>query len=135
VERAVATGSVALTTDDRADAVWEAVNQVVDPCSRAMAEPIGLGDLGLIEGIRIDGDCVEVTLVPTSPQCLFVGLFAEEAAAKVSELDWVRSVDVRLDEGTTIWDEDRMTDTARRRLMRRRTAAAASRARSVDAAG
>jgi metal-sulfur cluster biosynthetic enzyme len=121
VERAVA-------LEERRRAVVAAVNAIADPCSIAMAEPIGIADLGLVEEVRIDDGHVTVVLVPTSPQCLFVGLFEEEVEARVSALDWVESVLVGFDEGETIWDETRMTSVARERLARRRTALAAARA-------
>jgi metal-sulfur cluster biosynthetic enzyme len=117
----------ARSADDRRLEVWNAINSVADPCSIALAEPIGIADLGLLEAIRVTAEgSVEITLVPTSPHCLFVGLFEEEIEARVSALGWVRSVCVRLDEDGTIWDEERMTPTARMRLMRRRAAVAAS---------
>jgi metal-sulfur cluster biosynthetic enzyme len=112
--------------DDRRRAVVEAVNGIADPCSIAMAEPIGIADLGLVEDVDISGGCGEISLLPTSPHCLFVGLFEEEIETRVSALGWVESVRVRLDEGETIWDEDRMTTGARERLARRRAASAQS---------
>jgi metal-sulfur cluster biosynthetic enzyme len=112
---------------ERRRAVVAAINGIVDPCSAALAEPIGLADLGLVEEVRIDGGRVRVTLVPTSPQCLFVGLFEEEVEARVSALDWVESVEVAFDEGQKIWDETRMTAAARDRLSHRRAALAGAR--------
>jgi metal-sulfur cluster biosynthetic enzyme len=102
--------------------VRDVLNGIVDPCSAAMAEPIGIADMGLVEDVRVDGGRVEVVLVPTSPHCLFVGLFEEELEKRLSALPWVESVGVELDEGTIIWDEQRMTDAARERLARRRSA-------------
>jgi metal-sulfur cluster biosynthetic enzyme len=112
--------------DDRRQEVVAAVNGIADPCSLAMSEAIGIADLGLVEEVRIDGSHVEVVLVPTSPQCLFVGLFEEEIEVRVSALDFVESVSVRFDEGGVIWDETRMTLLARERLERRRAALAAT---------
>ena len=112
--------------DERRRAVVEAVNGIADPCSIAMTEPIGIADLGLVKDVGISGGCVEIALLPTSPHCLFVGLFEEEIEARVSALGWVESVHVRLDEGETIWDESRMTPAAQERLARRRAASARS---------
>lgn len=112
--------------DERRRAVLEAVNGIADPCSIAMTEPIGIADLGLVEDVGISGGRVEIALLPTSPHCLFVGLFEEEIEERVSALGWVESVHVRLDEGETIWDESRMTTAARERLARRRAALAQS---------
>ena len=126
MERALAPSeSASGTHGDRCAAVREAINAIADPCSIALVEPIGLGDLGLVEDVRIAGGDVEVSLVPTSPHCLFLGLFEEQIESRVGALDWVDSVVVRLDEGETIWDETRMTASARERLRRRRAAVAA----------
>ena len=106
----------------RRDAVWQLVNEVVDPCSVSMAVPLGIGDMGLVSEIKLTNRDVEVVLLPTSPHCMFVGLFEEEVAAKLSTLGWVESVRVRTDEGETIWEESRLTPRARDRLTRRRAA-------------
>jgi metal-sulfur cluster biosynthetic enzyme len=103
-------------------AVWAALNAIIDPCSRAMAVPLGLGDMGLVQEIRVKEGRVDVLLLPTTPHCLFVGLFEEAIVAQVGALDGVASVQVRLDEGDTIWDESRMTVSARKRLVHRRAA-------------
>lgn len=106
--------------------VIAAVNGIADPCSIAMTEPIGIADLGLVEEVRIDGGHVEVVLVPTSPHCLYVGLFEEEVGARVLALEFVDSVSVEHDEGRVIWDETRMAPEARERLRRRRAALSAA---------
>jgi metal-sulfur cluster biosynthetic enzyme len=103
-------------------AVRAVLNGIFDPCSMAMAEPIGIADMGLVEDIRVEGSHVVVVLVPTSPHCMFLSLFEEEVERRVSELPGVDSVRVELEEGTVIWDETRMTDAARERLARRRVA-------------
>ncbi len=106
--------------------VRAAINAVVDPCSAAMTVPIGLDDLGIVENVHVDDGHVRVSLLPTSPHCLFLGLFEEEIESRVGALEWVRSVDVRLSESLAIWDESHLSDGARRRLTaaRRRDAAA-----------
>jgi metal-sulfur cluster biosynthetic enzyme len=124
VERVLSTAAPApvASADGLVADVWRAVNRIPDPCSVAMAEPIGIADLGLVEGITVRDGAVEVTLVPTSPHCLYVGLFEQDVEARVRELDWVRSVEVRCLEGHVIWDESRLSETARARLDRRRAA-------------
>lgn len=117
-------GSPGAGVDEQARAaeVREVLNAIVDPCSAAMAEPIGIADMGLVEDIRVDGGRVDVVLVPTSPHCLFVALFEDELEKRLSALPWVETVGVELDEGTIIWDERRMTEATRERLARRRSA-------------
>jgi metal-sulfur cluster biosynthetic enzyme len=121
VERLLATAADAVPSSDaRCAAVRAAINTIIDPCSVALAEPVGLVDLGLLERVAVSGDAVEVTLIPTSPHCLFLGLFEEQVEERLSKLPWVRSVKVSLDEGETIWDKTRMAPQARERLQRRR---------------
>jgi metal-sulfur cluster biosynthetic enzyme len=111
---------VSLESSQRAAAVRERINGVVDPCSSAMSVPIGLADMGIVDEIRIDGGDVEVTLLPTSPGCLFLGLFEEEIEARVRALPWVGQVSVRHTDREDIWTEERMAAGARRRLAVRR---------------
>jgi metal-sulfur cluster biosynthetic enzyme len=94
-----------------------------------MATPIGIDDMGIVEDVRITGDRVEVVLLPTSPHCLFLGLFEEEIEARVGALPWVDVVSVRLTDGEEIWSEERMARGARQRLARRRRQAPAGSAR------
>jgi metal-sulfur cluster biosynthetic enzyme len=107
-------------------AVWTALNQIIDPCSVAMAEPLGIGDMGLVEEIAVTGGHVEVALLPTSPHCLYVGLLEQAIEATLASMQWVDSVTVRLTDADRIWDESRMTAAARDRLTHRRAAARAS---------
>jgi metal-sulfur cluster biosynthetic enzyme len=124
----------AATTTQREADVREKLNAIVDPCSAALAEPVGIVDLGLIERIEVAGGQIDVVLLPTSPQCLFVGLFEEEIEQRLHALPWVESVRVTLDEGETIWDESRMTADAREWLARRRATARAGLQRRMVAA-
>lgn len=111
-----------LSGQSRAAAVRAVLNSIVDPCSAAMAEPIGIADMGLVEDVRVEAGHVVVVVVPTSPHCLFTALFEEEIEKRVAALPWVESVRVELEEGGIIWDERRLSDAARARLARRRDA-------------
>jgi metal-sulfur cluster biosynthetic enzyme len=102
------------------------INEIIDPCSAAMSHPLGIVNLGLINVTRIERGCVELELVPTSPSCLFVGLFEEEIDARLRALPWVDSVQIVTDDGETIWDERRIAPAARRRLTQHRAAIAAT---------
>jgi metal-sulfur cluster biosynthetic enzyme len=115
--------------EERRRAVREQINGVLDPCSRAMAVPTGIADMGIVEDVRIDGGRVHVQLLPTSPHCLFLGLFEAEIETRVKALPWVERVSVELTVGAEIWTEERMERGARERLARSR------RARRPQAAG
>ena len=96
--------------------VLAAVNGIVDPCSAAVGVPIGIADMGLVERLELDGNRVELVLLPTSPHCMYVGHFEEEIESRVGALPWVEFVQVTLSDCTTIWDDSRMTDAARSEL-------------------
>lgn len=55
------------------DQILAALENVVDPCSKAMGRPMSIVELGLIdgEGVQIRDDRVEVGLVLTEPSCAF----------------------------------------------------------------
>ena len=51
-------------TDDMAAAVWEALHDVIDP-----EIGINIVDLGLVYGVRLDGDVALLDITLTSPAC------------------------------------------------------------------
>jgi metal-sulfur cluster biosynthetic enzyme len=96
-------------------AVRDALNGIIDPCSRTAGAPAGLGDMGLIMEVRVDGAKVSVKLGVTSPMCLMAGVFLAEARARVAALPGVESADVDLDH-QTIWTPALMDPAYGRRL-------------------
>jgi len=107
-------------TDPRESEIRRAINAILDPCSVAMTEPVGINDLGIVERVDVDGSAVRVHLLLTSPHCLYVGHFQDRIEAAVGALPGVDAVEVRLSDSTDIWDEGRMSEAARMRLARRR---------------
>jgi metal-sulfur cluster biosynthetic enzyme len=95
--------------------VIDAINQIIDPCSAGVGSPIGIADMGLVERLEIHGGEVEVELITTSPMCMFVGHFEQEAERRIGALSWVRSVRV-ISTQRTMWDESLMSEAARTRL-------------------
>jgi metal-sulfur cluster biosynthetic enzyme len=110
------------SNSERVQEIWHTLNQIVDPCSIAMSTPLGIADLGLIERIDVSEGFVAVDLVPTSPHCLFIGLFEEEVEQRIAALPWVKSLRVEINDGGIIWDETRMTHAARTRIAEHRAA-------------
>lgn len=91
--------------------VEAALNAIVDPCSRATGRPLGLVDMGLIEGLQIGADgAVQLGIVPTSPLCMMTGVFLAEARQALAAIDGVTRIEVRLD-AEHIWTPERMTVT------------------------
>lgn len=63
----------AATPGPRRQDALAALEQVVDPCSQAIGRPMSIVALGLVDhdGITVDGDRVDVSLVLTDPLCVF----------------------------------------------------------------
>ena len=111
------------------DAVRAALNEIIDPCSRAASEPAGLVDMGLVRRVELHGACVEVTLALTEPTCLMGFPFARSARERLSALPGVERVDVSLDPSFE-WTPAELNPAFAARLAKRR----ASRDRAYPAA-
>ena len=62
-----------MTSIDR-DAVVAALDAVVDPCSNALGEPLGLHEMGLTSRVDIDDDaCAVVVTMRLTSQCCAYG--------------------------------------------------------------
>jgi metal-sulfur cluster biosynthetic enzyme len=103
--------------------VESTLNAITDPCSVASGVPIGLVDMGIVESVEMQSDySVKVTLLPTFPGCIYTAVFAHEIQAKLAELEWTSEIDIVVEAGGALWDEDRMSATARTRLHEARAA-------------
>ena len=93
--------------DDRRDRVYERLDRVLDPCSCLTERPLSIVELGLVEHVAVDGGCVSIELVPTSPVCLYMAQIIEEVTEEVSRLDDVDEVVVEqtID---VLWRPERM---------------------------
>jgi metal-sulfur cluster biosynthetic enzyme len=102
-----------------ADTVRAAVNEVIDPCSRAAGVPAGLVDMGMITDIGVvdgpDGAAVSVTIQMTEPTCIMGHAFIPAVRDRVRQLAGVGAVDVRLDLSFG-WDPSRLDPGYRERL-------------------
>jgi metal-sulfur cluster biosynthetic enzyme len=107
------------SSDGRRAAVLEVLNDVLDPCSVSIGKPIGLVDMGIVETVDVEGGHVGVTLLPTFPDCLFLGVFEEKIEMVIRTLPWCRSVLVAICPAEHGWDESRLSPGARALLGRR----------------
>ena len=114
------------------DAVRAALNEIIDPCSRAAGEPAGLVDMGLVRRVEVHGARVEVTLALTEPTCLMGFPFVRSARDRLAELPGVEHVDVSLDPSFE-WTSAELSPAYAARLARRR--AARGRVITADARG
>jgi metal-sulfur cluster biosynthetic enzyme len=104
-----------------AAAVDAALDRVVDPCSNALGEPLGLREMGLAHRVEIDdanGD-VRVTMRLTSPCCAFGPTMAIAAEREVGAIDGVRHATVVIDHAA-VWTPAEISSRADDRLAARR---------------
>jgi metal-sulfur cluster biosynthetic enzyme len=104
---------------ERRSAVVAELEAIIDPCSIASGQPIGLAGMGMIERLDVTGGAVSVLLLPTFPLCTFLGVFEAEIEKRLLALPWCDSVAVAFCPASEGWDESRMSAAARARLRRR----------------
>jgi len=68
--------------------------------------------MGLLKKIEIDDGTVNIELRITSPSCMMVGYFIEEANKRVGRWEGVNDVQLETDAGFS-WREEMMSDTAK----------------------
>jgi metal-sulfur cluster biosynthetic enzyme len=95
-------------------AVRERLDDIVDPCSEARGTDISIVEMGLLKRIEIDEGAVHVELRITSPSCMMVGYFIEQAQRRVGTLEGVEEVTLSTDAGLS-WTDDMMAESAKRR--------------------
>ena len=95
-------------------AVREKLDEIVDPCSEARGTDISIVEMGLLKRIEVDGGTVHVELRITSPSCMMVGYFIEQAQERVGALEGVEEVTLSTDAGMR-WTDDMMAESAKER--------------------
>lgn len=85
------------------------LEEVLDPCSCMTEHPVNIVDLGLVEAVEIDGDSVEIELLPTTPMCMYMTQIMDEVEDEVSKLDRVGAVTVTQNV-EDLWRPDRMDE-------------------------
>ena len=99
------------TTDPSPLAVREQLDDIVDPCSEARGTDISIVEMGLLKSIEVADRQVHIDLRITSPSCMMVGYFIEEAQKRVGSLDGVEEVTLETDAGMD-WREEMMSEDA-----------------------
>lgn len=99
-----ATDSLALQARNRLD-------EIVDPCSEARGTDISIVEMGLLKSIEVSDGHVHIDLRITSPSCMMVGYFIEQAKTRVGSLDGVETVTLSTDAGMN-WREEMMAEEA-----------------------
>ena len=90
--------------------VLEQIKQIIDP-------DIGLNivDMGLIYGVDINDDIVNITMTLTSPGCPAAPQLLNGSQTVVQQLDGVEEVNVNV-VWTPPWDPDMMSEEAKLKL-------------------
>lgn len=99
-----ATDSLALQARNRLD-------EIVDPCSEARGTDISIVEMGLLKSIGVSDGHVHIDLRITSPSCMMVGYFIEQAEERIGSLEGVEEVTLSTDAGMN-WREEMMAEEA-----------------------
>lgn len=94
--------------------VREQLDRIVDPCSEARGTDISIVEMGLLKRIEVDDGTADIELRITSPSCMMVGYFIEQAEERVGSLPGIDQVRLETDAGFT-WRDDMMSPDAKRR--------------------
>lgn len=97
---------------DRAAHVAEAVGRVVDPCARMNGTGLTLGELGMIDDVRVEGGRATVRLLLDDPVCVYLGDIKTDVEAAALEVAGVSSIHLEV-RGDALWTSDRMTPGAK----------------------
>jgi ring-1,2-phenylacetyl-CoA epoxidase subunit PaaD len=89
--------------------VWEALAGVPDP----EIPVISVVDLGVVRGVRVQGERVHVEFTPTFLGCPALEVMREQMAARIAELGAEAEVEVVLDDS---WSTDKITPAGREKL-------------------
>ena len=98
---------------DRA-ALIEALRDVYDPCCADRG--ISIVDMGVVEDVHVDGAHVRVDLCLTTGWCPFVTTMGTAIPDRLRRVDGVQTVDVQV-VWDPVWTLDRLSDTAREKLV------------------
>lgn len=103
-----------------AEAVWEVLNQIHDPCSLSFGCPLSLVEMQLIRAVECEAGVVSVKLQLTEPTCVYTFRIGDEIKSQL-RARWgeTTGVEVHLVPPDTddVWTEDRILEPARQRLI------------------
>ncbi len=101
---------LAVRPADPEAAVWRALGEVLDP-----ELPVSVADLGLVYGVRVDGDRVHVRLTFTATACPCMDFIEEDVRDRLLAEPWIAGVEIE-----QVWDPPwtsaRITPAGRRAL-------------------
>ncbi len=107
-----------LTVED----VHEALDQVKDPCMKAVGLDLSILDLGLVYGVEVhEGGYVRIDMTLTEVGCIFTHRVFGDVYEALEVLPGVKEVEV-VPRWTPVWTEERLNQKARGALAGSRNA-------------
>lgn len=95
------------------DEVMAALRRCYDPCCKD--KQVSVVDMGLVEGVQIDGPQVAVEIILTSGWCPFSMHMLTMIEEEVGAIDGVAGVEVTIT-WDTVWSPERLSEAARAKL-------------------
>ena len=89
--------------------VWEALDEIPDP----EIPVVSLVDLGVVRGVRVDGERVHVEFTPTFLGCPALEVMRDQMARRIEDLGADAEIEVVRDDS---WSTDRITPEGREKL-------------------
>ena len=105
------------TTEEKAPvesaAVWRALEKVADP----EIPVVSVVEMGMIGEVQVDGDRVQVVVLPTFTGCPAIAIIQDDIRAALREVQGVEDVDVQTSFDPP-WTSDRISAEGREKLRR-----------------
>lgn len=97
------------------ECVWTALEDVRDPCSVLNGTHLSFVELGMVDGVTVQGGHVRLRLLLDDPVCLYVGPIDQQMRDATLAVPGVQSVEIEFC-AHEIWTEERATEEARAKL-------------------
>ena len=101
---------LALPPEDRVQATWDVLQEVLDP-----ELPISLPELGLIYGVEIEGALARISLTYTATGCPCMEFIREDITDRLESESWIESVEL-VEVWDPPWTNDKITPEGRAKL-------------------
>lgn len=92
--------------------VWQALDQVADPCQHACGYELSIVDLGIVNDVSAEDGVVTVSLTFTEPLCTFGFRIIQEIEDRLVVLSGVREARVSI-VPFPLWEPSRLSERAR----------------------
>lgn len=97
---------------DTKSAIYDALSNVLDPCSASTDRPVDIVTMGLVEDVTVEDGTAQIELLLTSQECTFFLHMCGEIEERLTDIDGISNVTVT-QEREKLWTPDRMADEER----------------------